>query len=144
MRLPTPPLAAAFAAAVLLSPLAAHAQAPASPASPSAPAAKPAAPGSSAVSDQEITKAANAMQQVITLRQSYNQQLSQAKPDDRGKIAAQGESAMRQAVTDQGLSVQRYDQILQIAQNDAAVRAKLLNQVKSPTGAAAPGAPAGQ
>ncbi|MGH7225242.1 MAG: DUF4168 domain-containing protein, partial [Gemmataceae bacterium] len=104
MRVPMSPLAAAFAAATLLLPFAAHAQATAPS---SVPVAKPAAPGASAISDQQITKAANAMQQVMTLRQTYSQRLSQAKPEDRDRISAEGENAMRQAVADQGLSVQQ-------------------------------------
>jgi hypothetical protein len=140
MRLPMPPLAAAVAAAAILSPLAAQAQSPA-PSSSSAPATQPAAPSPSTISDQEITKTANAMQQVMTLRQTYSQRLSKAKPADRDHIAAQGQTAMRQAVVNQGLSVKRYDQILQTAENDPTVRAKLLSQVKPPSGVATPGAP---
>jgi Domain of unknown function (DUF4168) len=139
MRLPMPPLAAAFAAAALLSPFAAQAQSPAPSSSP-APAAQPASPSPSTISDQEITKTANAMQQVMTLRQTYTDRLSQAKPADRDRIAAQGETAMRQAVANQGLTVKRYDQILQTAENDPTVRAKLLSQVKPPSGVATPGA----
>jgi hypothetical protein len=137
MRIPKGPLVAAFVAATFLSPLAGHAQAPA-PASPSATAP---APGHAAIPDQQITKAANAIRQVMSLRQIYSQRIAKAKPEDRGRIAAEGESEMRQAVADQGLSVEQYNAILQTAQNDPTLRAKLLSRV--PAAGAAPTTPAG-
>ncbi|MDE2227828.1 MAG: DUF4168 domain-containing protein [Alphaproteobacteria bacterium] len=143
MHIPMPPLAAALAAVWLLSPIAAGAQTQTSP--PAAPsAAMPAAPGQGAkVSDQKITQAAAAMSKVMTLRQSYQQRLAQATPGDRGRIAQEGQAAMKQAVTDQGLSVPEYNSILQTAQNDPAVRQKLLSRLQ-PASGGTPGGPSNQ
>jgi len=134
MRIPKSSFAAALAATALLAPLAAGAQTSGSSPAPSATA--PATAGQATVSDQQITQAANAMQKVMTLRQAYSQRMTQAKPEDRARIAQEGHTAVERAVTDQGLSVQQYNAILQTAQNDPSVREKLLSRVPSPTGAA--------
>lgn len=122
MRIKLSSFAATFAAVMLLSPLTAVGQTQAPPAA-AAPAAK------TAVSDQQITQAAVAMRKVMSIRQVYSQRLNQAKPEDRSRIAAEGQTAMKQAVTDQGLSVDQYNTILQLAQNDPDMRAKLISRI---------------
>jgi len=139
MRIPKSPLAAALAAAALLSPLAAGAQSSGPTPAPSM--TTPATPGQAAVSDQQITQAANAMQKVMSLRQAYSQRLTQAAPADQGRIEQEGQTAMAHAVTDQGLSVQQYNSILQTAQNDPNVRQKLLSRVSPSSGATTPSPP---
>lgn len=132
MRMKFSPLAVAAAAVTLLSPLAAGAQTQPPP-STAAPATAPAA--KTAVSDQQITQAAVAMQKVMTIRQSYNQKLTQAKPEDRGRIADESQTEMQKAVTDSGLSVEQYNSILQLAQNDPNVREKLMSRLPQSGGA---------
>lgn len=126
MQMKLSPLAAAFAAVTVLSPLAAGAQTQPPP-STAAPAAAPAA--KTPVTDQQITKAANAMAKVMDIRQTYNQKLTQAKPEDRGRISDESQVAMQKAVTDQGLSVDQYNTILQEAQNDPGIREKLMSRL---------------
>jgi len=138
MRMKLSPLAAAVAAVTVLSPLTAGAQSQ-SPSPTAAPAAAPAA--KTQVSDQQITQAAVAMQKVMTIRQSYNQQLNQAKPEDRGRIADESQTAMKKAVTDSGLSVDQYNAILQMAQNDPDVREKLMSRLPKANGGAAGSSP---
>lgn len=132
MRIKFSPLAVAAAAVTFLSPLAAGAQTQPPP-STAAPATAPAA--KTAVSDQQITQAAVAMQKVMTIRQSYNQKLTQAKPEDRGRIADESQTEMQKAVTDSGLSVEQYNSILQLAQNDPNVREKLMSRLPQSGGA---------
>lgn len=127
MRMKLSPLAAAVAAVTVLSPLAAAAQAQSPPSSTAAPSTAPAA--KTAVTDQQITQAAVAMQKVMTIRESYNQKLTQAKPEDRGRIADESQTSMRKAVTDSGLTVDQYNSILQLAQNDPDVREKLMTRL---------------
>ena len=138
MRIKLSSFVAAAAAVTLLSPLAANAQTQ-SPPSTAAPAAAPAA--KTAVSDQQISQAAVAMQKVMTIRQSYNQQLTQAKPEDRGRIADESQTAMKKAVTDSGLSVDQYNSILQLAQNDPDVREKLISRLPQQNGGATGSSP---
>lgn len=130
MRLKLSPFVAAVAAVTLLLPHAASAQTQSSP----SPAPTTAPVAKTAVSDQQITQAAVAMQKVMSIRQTYNQRMDQAKPEDRGRIAEEGQTAMKQAVADQGLSVQQYNAILQLAQNDPDVRAKLMSRVPQSNG----------
>ena len=42
-------------------------------------------------------------------------------------------SALQKAVTDQGLSVEEYNSILEVAQNDPGVRAKIRQRMGAPT-----------
>ncbi|MDE1904549.1 MAG: DUF4168 domain-containing protein [Alphaproteobacteria bacterium] len=131
MQMKLSPLAAVVAAVTVLSPLAAGAQTQ-PPSSTAAPAAAPAPKAQ--VSDQQITKAAVAMGKVMNIRQTYNQKLTQAKPEDRGRIADESQAAMQKAVTDQGLSVEQYNAILQLAQNDPGVREKLMSRLPQENG----------
>lgn len=81
------------------------------------------------------------MQKVMSLRQAYSQRLTQAAPADQGRIEQEGQTAMAHAVTDQGLSVQQYNSILQTARNDPNVRQKLLSRVSPSSGATTPSPP---
>ena len=137
MRLKLSPFVAAVAAVTLLLPFAASAQTQSSP----SPAPTTAPVAKTAVSDQQITQAAVAMQKVMSIRQTYNQRMDSAKPEDRGRIAEEGQTAMKQAVADQGLSVQQYNAILQLAQNDPDVRAKLMSRVPQSNGGTAGSSP---
>ena len=138
MHMKLSPLAAAVAAVTVLSPLAAGAQTQPPP-STAAPTTAPAA--KTPVSDQQITKAAIAMGQVMNIRQTYNQKLTQAKPEDRGRISDESQAAMQKAVTDQGLSVDQYNAILQEAQNDPNVREKLMSRLPQQNGGTAGSSP---
>jgi hypothetical protein len=136
MRLALPSvttLAASVAAAALFALPAAAAPGTGSSAAPTPPATSaPAAPGPAAhVSDQKLGQAATAMEHVMTLRKSYEQKLDKATPQDKPRIANEGEKALKKAVTDQGLSVDEYNSIIMEARNDPALRQKLLAHVKT-------------
>jgi hypothetical protein len=90
----------------------------------------PASPAPTAnISDQKLDAAAAAIDQVTTIRQSYQQKLSTASPSDQERIAGEATDQMKKAVTDQGLSVEEYNSILQVAQNNPGVRQKLLQRL---------------
>jgi len=123
VRLLTRPLAAAaLTAAWILSATAVNAQAP----SPS--------PGTSTqatdISDQKLDATAAALEQVITVKRGYQQKIEAADPSERGRIADEADNAVVEAVTKQGLSVEEYTSILVVAQNDAAVREKILQRMR--------------
>jgi len=109
----------------------AHAQAPSSPQAPSpqaqAPQAQaPGTPNQSAdIPDQKLSATAAAVERVANLRQDYQSRLQSAAPGDRERIADEANTAMAKAVTDQGLSVEEYTAILQLAQADPTVRDKI-------------------
>jgi hypothetical protein len=84
------------------------------------------------ISDQKLDAAAAAIDRVASIKQNYRQRLATAAPSDKDRIAGEANNAMKKVVTDQGLSVEEYSSILQIAQNDPGVREKLLQRLHSP------------
>jgi hypothetical protein len=91
----------------------------------------PANPAAS-IPDQKLDAAAAAMQRVASLKRDYLRQLEAAPPDDQPRIINEASNALDKAVTDQGLSVEEYDTILEVAQNDPQVRQKIIERVQAP------------
>jgi hypothetical protein len=92
-------------------------------------------PGSPAptLSDQKIEATAAALERVASLQQTYRQRLSEVTEQaDKERIVAEANGALTKAVTDQGLSVEEYASILQAAQNDPALRGKIIERIHSP------------
>jgi Domain of unknown function (DUF4168) len=86
---------------------------------------------STAISDRKLDQAA-AIQQVNDVQRDYQQKLSSAAPADRPRVASEGNAALTKAVTDHGLSVEEFNSIMTVAQNDPSVRAKLLQRLHNP------------
>ena len=124
MRLSKQPFAmAALAAAWLLLVPGAHAQNQA---------VSPKQSASSNISDQKLDAAAAAIDHVTSVRQDYQQKIATAAPSDKDRLAGDASNAMKKAVTDQGLSIDEYTSILQVAQNDPGVREKLMGRLHPP------------
>ncbi|MDQ8730062.1 DUF4168 domain-containing protein [Bradyrhizobium sp. LHD-71] len=125
-------LAATLLSAVWLVPTVpaayAQAQAPSQPA-PSAKAKEKAKD----LSDNKLDAVAAALGQVATLQENYQQKIESAPPSDKERIAGEANNALTKAVTDQGLSVDEYTEILVVAQNDPTLREKILQRVRSST-----------
>lgn len=120
--------AAVLSAAWLLLPLAAVAQTqPPSQTQTSPRGQSPA----SRVSDQQLDAAAAAIRQVTTVRETYAPKIAAAPASDKKRLTNEAKNALVKAVTDQGLSVDEYDGILQMAQNDAMLRQKLIQRIGS-------------
>jgi hypothetical protein len=81
------------------------------------------------ISDKQLDQTAAAMQQVMSVKRSYRPQIEAAEPDRQQHLLDEATSAMVKAITDQGLSVDEYNSIIQVAQNDPAVRDKLLARI---------------
>ena len=97
---------------------------------PSAPSTtKPAAPAAD-ISEKKLDAAAKAVKNVSTIRDSYEQKLLKAPTDQKAKLADEASDAMAKAVKDEGLSVEEYTNIIEVAQNDPVVRNKLLQRLK--------------
>jgi hypothetical protein len=84
------------------------------------------------IPDHKIDAAAAAMQQVASLKQAYQQRYETASPSEKERIADEANAALSKVVTDKGLSVEEYSAILVTAQNDPAVRGKILERIRSP------------
>ncbi len=82
------------------------------------------------ISDQKLDAAAAAIEQVATLKQDYQQRIAAAAPSDKERILNEAVNALAKAVTDQGLSVEEYDSILEVAQNDPDVREKIRQRIR--------------
>ena len=81
------------------------------------------------IPDQKLDAAAAALDRVTSIKQNYQQKMATAVPSDKDRIAGDANNAMKKAVTDQGLSVDEYTSILQVAQNDPGVREKLMQRL---------------
>ena len=129
MRLLTWRLGApALIAAWLLSGAGAYAQAPSPGVS------KDPAPGASThpadVSDQKLDAAAAAIERVATLKQDYQQRITAAAPAEKQRISDEAMSAIAKAVVDQGLSIEEYISILDLAQTDPGVHEKIIQRIR--------------
>lgn len=104
-------------------------QSPSAPPAASPPAATSPAP-SAAIPDQKLDAAAAAVKGVTAVKQNYEQKFAQAPPADKPRVADEANAAMARAVTDQGISVEEYKQILEVAQNDPVLQKKILDRLK--------------
>jgi hypothetical protein len=98
-----------------------------SKASPTTP--SPSSPSAS-IPDNKLDAAAAAVKSLSIVKQDYEQRIAQASDNDKSRLADEGKQALTKAVTDQGLSVAEYTAIMQVAQNDLAVREKILQRLK--------------
>jgi hypothetical protein len=88
-------------------------------------------PSNAAIPDQKLDQAAAALEKVTDVKRNYEQMLSSAGAGDQERIANEANGELTKAVTDQGLSVEEYNSIIQVAQNDPQVRQKILQRVKT-------------
>jgi hypothetical protein len=103
---------------------------PAASAQVEAPSPAPSAPAQS-IPDQKLDAAAAALQHVAGLKQDYEQRLAAAPAvPDKERIVAEANDALEKAVTDQGLSVDEYNAIMEVAQSDLNVRDKILQRLR--------------
>jgi hypothetical protein len=82
------------------------------------------------ISDEKLNAAATAIRQVTTIHQSYESKIAAASPSDKQRLTIEANDAMVKAVTDQGLSVDEYNNIISTAHNDPAVREKLSQRMR--------------
>jgi hypothetical protein len=107
------------AAGLLFAPFAVAAQA--------SPPQSEAAPGSS-VSNETLTKAGKALRDVARIQENYEGRI-QAAPTQEQKqgLSSQASAEAVQAVNNNGLSVQEYNRVLQIARANPSVKQRLLS-----------------
>lgn len=126
MRLLMRPLgAAALTAAFLFAGPAATVQAQTPRPSPSSPSVN--------ISDQKLDQAAAAIERVTTVKQDYEQRMAGAPPADQERLADEATEAMVKAVNEEGLSVEEYNSIIQVAQTDPDVRQRILQRLQTKT-----------
>ncbi len=91
----------------------------------------PSAIAPSDLSDQKLDAVATALERITKVDQEYSQQIAAASTSDRQRILEEANSVMTKAVTDQGLSVEEYSKIIEVASNDAGLRQKILQRIPS-------------
>ena len=82
------------------------------------------------IPDKKLDAAAAALERVASLQQDYREQMIAASPSDRQRLADEAGTALAKAVTDQGLSLDEYSTILQVAENNPEVREKILKRIR--------------
>jgi uncharacterized protein DUF4168 len=82
------------------------------------------------ISDQKLDATAAAIVQVASVKQDYQQRVEAAPASDKERIIDEAKTAIVKAVTDQGLSLQEYTSILQVAQNDTEVKDKIVQRLR--------------
>jgi hypothetical protein len=82
------------------------------------------------IPDKKLDAAAAAVKKVSVIKNKYDQQLAQAPVAEKKRLEDEAGDAMVKAVTDQGLSVEEYTTILNVAQKDPVVRDKILERIK--------------
>jgi hypothetical protein len=108
----------------------AFAQAP-PPRSPQAsPSTSPDLANPAAITDEKLDKTAAAIKRVIGIQQDFEERLASASEPDRKNIENDAVKAVTKAINDQGLSVDEYSTILDVAQNDPDVRQKIVQRIK--------------
>ena len=84
------------------------------------------------MSDAMVQKVGAALRHVAMIRQQYSQRAQSANsPQQQQTLADQATNEMVKAISDQGLSVQQYDQTIQMAQDDESLKKRLLSAAQS-------------
>jgi len=81
------------------------------------------------IPDQKLDAAAAAIEQVALLA-GLSTADGGGAPADKERILNEAVNTLAKAVTDQGLSVEEYDSILEVAQNDPDVREKIRQRIR--------------
>lgn len=89
----------------------------------------PAGPGAEQqvdVSDEEVSAFVDAYIAVQTINQEYTERLQAAEsPEDATELQQEAQGKMQQAVTDSGISIEEYQQIANLANQDEGLRDRI-------------------
>jgi len=99
-------------------------------------AAAPQPPGaatqSNQLSDAMVQKVGKALRHAATIRQQYAERAQTTKsPQQQQTLTDQAQTDMMKAIGDEGLSVQQYNQVIQMAQADPTLKERLLSAAQS-------------
>ncbi|MGD9881137.1 MAG: DUF4168 domain-containing protein [Reyranella sp.] len=82
------------------------------------------------ISDNKLDAAAAAVKRVSAISDAFEQKLAQAPADDKERITAEAGQELAKAVTEEGLSIDEFTTIMEVAQKDPDVRDKLMKRLK--------------
>jgi hypothetical protein len=79
------------------------------------------------ISDATVNKVGAALRQVAQVEQAYSQRLQSATtPGQKQDISKQANDAAVTAITQQGLTIDQYKQVIQAAQSDSALKQRIV------------------
>jgi len=85
------------------------------------------APRSGDVSDQVVSQVGKAVAEIVKLRQSLEENMAAAPSKDKQQaLAEQVESEAVRVISDQGLTVDQYNQVITAAQADSELEERVL------------------
>jgi hypothetical protein len=88
-------------------------------------------PGDLEVSDAELDRVASAYIEISRIREDFQESLAEVTdPEEAQLMQEQAGEAMVEAVQDNGLDVQKYNQVMEAAQVDEQLREKLLTRLE--------------
>ena len=82
------------------------------------------------IPDKKLDAAAVAVKKVAELKHTYQQKLATAPDAAKDRLVGEANSAIVKAVTDEGLSIDEFKTILDLAQNDPIVANKLMQRLQ--------------
>jgi uncharacterized protein DUF4168 len=99
-------------------------------------AAPPQTPGAgtqpSQLSDAMVQKVGKALRHAATIRQQYSERAqSTSSPEQQQALTERAQTDMVKAISDEGLSVQQYNHVIQMAQADPTLKQRLLSAAQS-------------
>lgn len=87
---------------------------------------------SSDVSDETVTHVGKAVAHILKLRQTLEENMATARTDEeRQSIAEQVETAAVTAISEQGLSIDEYNQVIASARDDAELEERVLTACRA-------------
>lgn len=89
-----------------------------------------AAGNSTNIPEEKLDAAAAALVRATSIKDSYDNRMAEAATESaKTALAKEADKEMSKAITDQGLTLKEYASIMDVAQNDATVREKLLRRI---------------
>jgi hypothetical protein len=79
------------------------------------------------VPDETVARTGAALKLVTEIKKVYMPKVEAAPtPDERARLSNQATDAARKAISDQGLTIDQYNNVMELAQADAAMRERLI------------------
>jgi uncharacterized protein DUF4168 len=82
------------------------------------------------IPDKKLDAVATAAKRMVSVSDTYKEKLAKAPEAEKEQIVGEANQAITKAVTDQGLSVEEYVSIMKVAQDNPAVRDRLVERLK--------------
>jgi hypothetical protein len=99
----------------------------------SSPAPNPSTPAATAVPKETIAQAGAALRDVTTIRENYGPQIASAKSDaERQSLTQRAMDLSTKAITDRGMTVDQYNDVMNKARADHALGDQVLEAARTP------------